>query len=131
MTQKEIVQILAIIKAAYPNSYKMTEEEASGTIGVWYMQFSNISANVVLMAVSKHISTSKFPPSIYEIKNKISSIHWEAYEMVSDINFDSLPQATKEEYRRIYEETKPFKYEKSIEPRLQDMLCGDNRLLIE
>ena len=42
MTKKEALQILAILKAAYPSSYNgMTKEEATGTVAVWCMQFAD------------------------------------------------------------------------------------------
>ena len=63
MTKKEATQILAILSAAYPSSYRnMTEQEAQGTVMVWCTQFGDISAEVVMMAVNKCISSSKFPP---------------------------------------------------------------------
>lgn len=130
MTKKEVVQILAILKAAYPNSYKMTADEASGTINIWYMQFAKIAPDIVLMAVNKHISSSQFPPSIYEIKNKISCIHWEAYEAINYCDFNNLPEQEKQKYKRIYEETKEYRYEKSVEPRLQEMVGAGNYLMI-
>lgn len=130
MTKKEVVQILAILKAAYPNSYKMTTEEASGTINIWYMQFANIAPDIVLMAVNKHISSNKFPPSIYEIKLIITSIHWEAYDALNSYASEKLSEQAKKNYQRIYNETKNYKYEKSIAPTLQEMIGAGAQLMI-
>lgn len=79
MTRDEAIKILSILKAAYPNSYKgMTKDEANGTIMIWAAQFAKYPANVVLIAVNKLISTSVFPPSISEIKERIRGLYWEA-----------------------------------------------------
>ena len=43
MTRDETTKVLALLKAAYPNSYKgMTKEEAMGTISIWTMQFESV-----------------------------------------------------------------------------------------
>lgn len=124
MTDIEAAQILAILKAAYPNSYKgMSDEAAMGTISVWALQFADISADIVLMAVHKAISSSPFPPAISEVKNKISALHWEAYELLDDrYRVAPLPDQTKQQARRIYEETSKYKHTKCLEPTLNEML---------
>lgn len=132
MTKKEALQILAILKAAYPNSYRgMSAEEAAGTVSVWAIQFANIPADIVLMAVQKVISTSKYPPSINEVKTKLTSIHWEAYDVVSSsLAIDAYPEEIVAQMRRIYEATKDYKLECGIEPGLLQML-PENRAALE
>lgn len=124
MTKKEAVQILAILKAAYPNFYKdMSADEAQGTVSVWSMQFANVSAEIVLMALNKAISTSKYPPTIAEVKEKFSSIHWEAYEMIN--KHYGMRQLSDEEFARckmVYEATRPYGYGKNVEPPIYSML---------
>lgn len=129
MTKKEAAQILAILKAAYPNSYKMTAEEANGTIAVWCMQFATTPPDIVLMAVNKLISSSKFPPSIHEVKNKIGALYWEAYSALSD-SMNELTEQERKQYQRIYDETREYKFEKCLEPPLRDMLGHGAQFLI-
>lgn len=126
MTKKETVQILAILKAAYPNFYKdMSAEEAQGTISVWALQFADLPADIVLMALNKAISTSKYPPTIAEIKDKMKSIYWEAYDKLNPM-FDNAPLSEEEEkmYDRIFKVTERYKNEKGIEPSVSQMLGG-------
>jgi len=129
MTKKEAAQILAILKAAYPNFYKdMTSEEAQGTVSVWSMQFADISADIVLMAVNKLISTNKFPPTIAEVKEKLTSIHWEVYEKLYEGFYTPLLSGDEEKlYRRIYEETERYKHHNRIEPTVAQML-GEEKI---
>ena len=126
MTKKEAVQILAVLKAAYPNFYKdMTAAEAQGTVSVWSMQFADISAEIVLMALNKVISTSKYPPTIAEVKEKFSGIHWEAYEMLHrHRNVKPLSDEEFARYKRIYELTQSYKFSKNAEPSISTMLTG-------
>ena len=131
MNKKETVQILAILKAAYPNFYKdMTTEEAQGTISVWALQFADMPADIVLMALNKAISTSKFPPTIAEIKEKMKSIYWEAYDKINPM-FDNSPLSEEEEkmYSRIFKITERYKYDKGIEPPISQMLGGGNNYM--
>lgn len=129
MTRDETIKMLAILKAAYPNSYKgMTKDEANGMIAVWTMQFADMPADIVLMALNKLISTSQFPPAISEVKKKISNLHWEAYDMISDKTTAALLQDEEiAKYQRIYEITKRMKINTNLEPTLTEMMNGETR----
>lgn len=126
MTKKEALQILAILKAAYPSSYNgMTKEEATGTVAVWCMQFADLPAEVVMMAIHKLIATNKFPPSISEVKSKIETIHWEAYETLgNDQRNPFLTDGARIQLKEIYEVTRDYKYAKYSEPRITQMMLG-------
>lgn len=132
MTKKEALQILAILKAAYPSSYNgMTKEEATGTVAVWCMQFADIPAEIVMMAVHKLISTNKFPPSISEVKNRIQKIHWEAYDIISSTVFrESMPEETLKKFQMIYDATKEYRMAELAEPATLTMMQNVQRLQI-
>lgn len=120
MTKKEALQVLAILKAAYPDKfYGVTEKDALGIVTVWAVQFADTSADIVFMAVNKWISLNTKPPTIADINQKISSIHWEAYELISQSHrFNNLPEEKQELYKRIYKETQKHKYTRMAEPSL-------------
>lgn len=127
MTREETIKMLAILKAAYPSSYKgMTKEEANGTIAIWTMQFADMPADIVLMALNKAISTSQFPPAISEVKKKISHLHWEAYEMISTAK-GNLAKEEIAKYQRIYELTNRMRISTDLEPKLSEMMNGETR----
>lgn len=130
MTKDETLRVLAILKAAYPASYSgMTKREATGTVAVWFTQFADVPVDIVLMAVQKLISTSKFPPAISEVKSKIGSLHWEAYEKLSAFPCRELLSAEERmQYQRIYNETKGYKISKMAEPTLHQMIEGGRML---
>ena len=130
MTQKEATQILAILKAAYPNSYRgMTKEEAVGTVNVWATQFINIPVNVVMIAVNKLISTNTFPPSIGEVKEKIRGLYFEAlgelpyqHGGLYANNTAELPPERIELLKEIVRVTEPMRTQRTIEPSLNELL---------
>lgn len=106
MTRQEAIQILSILKAAYPNSYKgMTKDEANGTINIWATQFNNVPFDVITIAVNKLISTNTFPPSINEVKEKIRALYWEAYQMLDFHNRYGAPLPAKCQECTIWEDS--------------------------
>lgn len=129
MNKKEAVQILAILKASYPNFYKnLSQEDAQGIVSVWSMQFADVSAEVVFMALNKAVSVSKYPPTIAEVKEKISSVHWESYEIIKRNNqFKTLTDSEVEHYKRIYEETRGHSTKKQ-EPSITQIIGGGNKV---
>lgn len=131
MTKKEALQILAVLKAAYPASYNgMTQEEASGTVAVWAMQFANMPVEIVMMAIHKLIATNKFPPTVSEVKDKIKSIHWEAYDFACSAHGQTLPESVRMNYKRIYEATMDYKYGQTYEPKIGQIMDVNKPLQI-
>lgn len=135
MQKNEAMQVLAILKAAYPNSYRnITPEDAKATATVWAMQFADISVDVVLLAVNKCISTSQFPPAISEVRDKLSAVSWEAAEMLAEEQREvaaglppSLTSAKRQMLERISAETRGYRYAKDTGPSLAQMLPGGPR----
>ena len=129
MTREEAIKVLAILKAAYPNSYKnMTKEEASGTATVWAMQFANIPADVVMIAINKLISTSPFPPAICDVKKRISGLYWEAWDVLRmNKEYKTLSPAQEAMYQKIFNAAESLRnWGSGVEPSLQDMIEGAN-----
>ena len=85
MTREETIKVLAILKAAYPNSYKnMSVDEANATATVWAVQFADMPAEVVMIAINKLIGTSPFPPAISEVKDRIKGLYWELLVVLNE-----------------------------------------------
>ena len=144
MTRQEAIKILSVLKAAYPNSYKgMTKDEANGTVNIWATQFANMPYSVVSIAINKLISTSPFPPAINEVKEKIRSMYFEAWQMkrgheqVFEIEeeygirndqdlLDDKTLAIVEEIIRVCE---PMRTKQLLEPTLTELLQGYNDYL--
>lgn len=127
MTKAETAQILAILKAAYPNTFKnLSAEDASATVNVWAAQFANMPVNVVMVAVNKLISTNVFPPTITEVKERIRGLYWEAWEMISLHNkgLQPLDEKTLATVKAILKAVEPMRTIERVEPSLQELLGG-------
>ena len=72
---KIITETLAILKITYPNSLKdITEEEAKLMIQVWANDFKNEKKEDFLKAIENIRYTSKYFPSVSDIKNEIAKL---------------------------------------------------------
>lgn len=70
MTKKEIVNVLAILKVAYPSSFKgMDDSEYRDTLKLWYMILGGEDAAMVNAAVTALIATRRegYTPTIGEV----------------------------------------------------------------
>lgn len=110
MNLNETLQVLAIIKVAYPNSFtKLTKQDIEALTKLWERQFKDYDANLVVSAVDTIISTdiSDFMPSIARIKqvcnnlsnpNQMSEI--DVWNCVEKATRNSIYHA-KEEYDKL------------------------------
>lgn len=132
MTREEAIKVLAILKAAYPNSYRnMSKDEANGTVMVWQTQFANIPPEMVLIAVNKLISTSPFPPAISEVKDKIRSLYWEVWGILEEHRqHRSLSPDQEAMYKRMFAICESMRNEAKNEPSLLEIASGGNQILI-
>lgn len=128
MTYEETAGILSMITAAYPHVYKnLAEEEAKAVVMIWAVQFKDVPADIVFMATNKAIASSKYPPTIAEVKDKLSSLYWEAYNIVTTHEAVDLPGSV-EGYRRIMDHTEDARY-RTAEPSIESMI-GSARLYL-
>ena len=75
MTKNEMVQIMAVITAAYPRFYdKQTETDKIAALRLWYRHFEYVDYDVMLQAVDAVISKNKFPPVIAEIYENLNIV---------------------------------------------------------
>ena len=124
MNEVEATQVLAILSASYPSHYKnVTPKEAQGIANVWALQFANVPADIVLMALNKATSEKEqHPPNIAEVKKKLESVHWEAYEKIErNYRHKNLSDEELATYKRICKATEKYKFGK-VEPSISDML---------
>lgn len=132
MTREETIKVLAILKAAYPNSYKgMTREEAQGTVTVWSMQFAAFPVEVVLLAVNKIIASSTFAPSISEVKDKMRGMYWELWGILKEHEtVHNLTDVQETQYRRMLSAIEPLRASCNNEPAISDILGAYNQLYL-
>lgn len=74
MNRKEVTQILSVLKAAYPHSFKdMTKLDGEALVNLWTRQFAEEDPAAVGAAVNALISTrtTGYSPTIGEIKDQL------------------------------------------------------------
>ena len=128
MTREETIKVLAILKSAYPNSYKnMSEEEANGTVTVWAVQFTDIPVDLVMIAINKIISNSPFPPAISEVKEKIKSLYWEVWEILNcNKIIRTLTDEQEVKYRKLFDILGSIRNDSNSEPTIRELVEGGN-----
>lgn len=129
MTPEETAGILSMITAAYPHVYKnLGEDEAKAVIMIWAVQFKDVPADIVFMAINKAIATSKYAPTIAEIKAKLTGLYWEAYDIVNNKEALKMP-GNIDRYKRIMEVTQDVKF-RAAEPTIDSMIGSAERYLL-
>ncbi|MGN0489364.1 MAG: replicative helicase loader/inhibitor [Ruminococcus sp.] len=69
MTKKEVAMLIRLVISSYPAFDKFRDrEEVENTVHLWSVMFADDNRDVVTIAVKQHIATSKWPPSIAEIR---------------------------------------------------------------
>ena len=126
--------MLAVLKANHPASFRnMTAQEAEATVKAWARQFAKYPYGVVMIAVDKIGSTNTFAPSVAEIKDKIRSMYWEAWEMVDyhKRGMQILDEKTLAAAEEIVKFVGTMRYTQTSEPSLGELLGGYAQYLTE
>ena len=128
MTRQEALKILAVLRVAYPNSYRgLDEDMASAMAGLWTSQFANMPYLVVSLAVERLISKSTFPPTIAEVNNELRSL-WAESTTLLDMHEQSyewgmlehrLNESTVKTLKTIEEATSPMRSGKYEAPLVE------------
>ena len=72
MKKSELVDIVTVIVMSYPDRFK--EDVIPGMVTAWYAFFKDDDKSAVELAVTKHIASNKWPPSIAEIREAMAEI---------------------------------------------------------
>ncbi len=106
MTREDTLDLLSVLKAAYPNFYRdMTRKDADHVVELWHGMFKDEPTELVALAVKGHIATDTkgFPPHIGAIKDAIVKIknpdemtELEAWELVSKATRNSSYNSAEE-----------------------------------
>lgn len=75
MNKQDTENVLNIVNASYPHYLKhLSQIERKTQLAVWYDLLRDCDKDDVLAAVRKHVETSKYPPSIADVREKIKVI---------------------------------------------------------
>ena len=97
MTKQETIKIVALIVGSYPAAGDLKKDDTVNAMVIsWSAAFKDDDAQLVGMAVQKHIALNKWPPSVAEIRAQMVSLSHpelippeDAWAAVSDILYAS------------------------------------------
>lgn len=130
MSLEETIKLLALIKLAYPNSYKDIDKETQiATVNMWHRAFSGTPFGIIQIAFDHFVKGSKFPPTIADIIEKLQSMYYEA--MGNVLTFSQGEQRKINQY--IMEHTARYTRNDSIihYDDMTNLLKGESQPLIE
>ena len=113
MNRKETAEILSSVRAAYPGAYRESEkDDINAAISLWNTMFENEPYELVSAALTVHIATSKWPPTIADMREKIAELtgrgvlsETEAWKLVTKAISNGIYESRKE-YERLPEEVR-------------------------
>lgn len=120
MSEIEVLQTLAVLRAAYPAFYSRTKEtDVEATIALWTRMFAEDDARIVGYALDDLIKThSGYPPDIAALKKRITEICAAVYDEPTDEDlWNMLVKATSNGF---------YGAEKEFEklPKILQRYCG-------
>lgn len=75
MRPEETVKLIGLLTVAYPSYDKFKDEvHLRSTVALWDQMFADDDFRLVQLALEKHIATSKWPPSIAELRDIMTTI---------------------------------------------------------
>ncbi len=79
MTKQEVNKLLALMKANYSNAFKsMSQQDKYLLLNTWTFTLQDLNADVVMIAAMQLISTSKWLPTVAEIREKCRELYYAA-----------------------------------------------------
>lgn len=107
MTREEAKKLLALIKVAYPNSYKdMDRDFALATVNMWQSTFPEVPYVIMETAFNGFRKRSKFPPTVADMYEELQGLYFSALDNVLTTSSNQLKAAGK----YILEHTEKFKH---------------------
>lgn len=70
MKKPEVIKLLGMLAAAYPNMKEIDEI----TVALWYDCLKDVDTEPAVLAIKKHILESPFPPSIADIRKQVAAV---------------------------------------------------------
>lgn len=71
MNKKEFATFVAALRTYYPRETILPNTQAAE---LWYMELQDLPYNVAMMALREHVHTSKWSPSISELRELVATI---------------------------------------------------------
>jgi hypothetical protein len=107
MNKNEAAKLLALIKVAYPSTYRdMDEKTKIATVNMWHSTFSNVPYAIMEMAFDHFRRVSKFAPTIADMYDELKALHYRALEEVATTEDAEIRSIA----NRILQHTSQYRY---------------------
>ena len=131
MTLEESARLLAMIKLAYPNSYKGIDNDTTlATVNMWHRTFKDTPYRIIEVALDHFVKGSKFPPTIADIIEELRNMYYESTQ-----NVLTTPDAKERDinlYIRLHTAQYTNQNDRIIQcGNLGNLLKGESQPLIE
>ena len=126
MTNEEAAKLLALIKVAYPTSYRDLDEDSTrATIAMWKNTFADVPYVILTLAFENFRRRSKYPPTIAEMYEELKSLY---YIAIGDISMREFRGESTARSRYVLEHTSRFRGD-SIPRSIEYSYITDDMLL--
>ena len=79
MNREEATKFLALIKIAYPKSYRnMDNDSIAATINMWQKTFSDVPYSIMEIALDHFRKISEFEPTVAGMYKELKNLHYAA-----------------------------------------------------
>lgn len=79
MNRQEAIKLLALIKVAYPSTYKdMDDASKNATVNMWHSTFLDVPYVIMEIAFDHFRKVSKFAPTPANMFDELKSLYWRA-----------------------------------------------------
>ena len=107
MNKTEAAKLLALIKVAYPSTYKdMDDKTKIATVNMWQSTFPTVPYAIMEMAFDHFRRVSKFAPTIADMYDELKSLHYQALQEV----MTTADKDVKEIAKKIMQHTSQYRY---------------------
>jgi hypothetical protein len=107
MTNEEAAKLLALIKIAYPTSYRDLDEDSTrATIAMWKNTFADVPYVILTLAFENFRRRSKYPPTIAEMYEELQHLY---YIAIGDRSMAELRGESDARSRFVMEQTSRFR----------------------
>jgi hypothetical protein len=107
MTNEEAAKLLALIKVAYPTSYRDLDEDSTrATIAMWKNTFADVPYVILTLAFENFRRRSKYPPTIAEMYEELKALY---YIAIGDMHMAEIRGESDARSRFVLEQTSRFR----------------------
>lgn len=114
MNKTEALKFLALVKIAYPTSYRDTDDETViATANMWQTSFADVPYPIFEQAFNHFRMVSKFPPTVAEMVQELRHIYNQALEGALNCKALGYEEAAKR-YWAVMDITARYKEESQL-----------------